>query len=76
MAAEKDETKPVVVKISKEAPRGAWVGVDDAGQVLVVESSEIKAFRAAQPFRARVVMWPFGKTRDEALASLPPVVKP
>jgi hypothetical protein len=70
------ETKPAEKPKRVEAPHGAWVVVDDQGHVLVVESSEIKAFRAAQPFRARVVMWPFGKTREEALATLPPVVKP
>jgi hypothetical protein len=74
--ADKEESKPAEKPKRVEAPRGAWVVVDDAGQVLVVESSEIKAFRAAQPFRARVVMWPFGVARESALASLPPVVKP
>jgi hypothetical protein len=73
--ADKDAAaKPA--KVKNEAARGAWVVVGDDDQVVVVESSEIKAFRAAQPFRARVVMWPFGVAREAALAALPPVVKP
>jgi hypothetical protein len=55
-------------KVSKE-PKvdGAWVVVDDAGQVQAVERSEVRAWRIAGPLKALVVRWPFGKTRDEVL---------
>jgi hypothetical protein len=51
----------------KTSARGAWVVVDDQGDVLVVESSEVKAFRAAQPFRALVIFWPFGKPKGDVI---------
>jgi hypothetical protein len=76
--ADKDETKPAE-KPKKDRTaevRGAWCVVDDGDQVLVVESSAIKALWAAQPFRARAGFWAYGMTRADFLASLSPVVKP
>jgi hypothetical protein len=54
-------------KAKAEAARGAWVVVDDAGVVQVVESGELKAFRAAAPLKGSVRFWPFGKSRDDVL---------
>lgn len=65
------EEKPKAAR--KTETRGAWAVVDDGGQVLVVESSEIKAFRAAQSHRARVVFWPYGASRESVVATLQPV---
>lgn len=70
MAEKEQAAKP---SKKTEAARGAWVVVDDGGQVLVVESSEIKAFRAAAEYRARVIFWQFGKTAVDVVA---PVVTP
>jgi hypothetical protein len=62
MAAEKE---PKTAKA--KSPDGAWVVVDDDGQVQAVERSEVRAWRIAGPLKALVVRWPFGKTRDEVL---------
>lgn len=60
----------------KDESRGAWVVVDDTLQVIVIESSEIKAFRAAQPYRARIVFWGFGVDVGTVLGPLADTATP
>lgn len=70
----KAAVKPKVEKPARvEAARGAWAVFDDDNDVIVVESSEIKAFRAAAPFRARVAFWPFGAQQAAVVSGLVPV---
>jgi len=61
MAAAEKEPKTAKAK----SPDGAWVVVDDAGQVQSVERSETRALRIAVELKANVVRWPFGLLRDQ-----------
>jgi hypothetical protein len=63
MAAAEKEPKAAKVKSAD----GAWVVVDDAGQVQAVERSEVRAWRIAGPLKAVVVRWPFGQSREQVL---------
>lgn len=62
-----DQEKKTAKTESK--PDGAWVVIDDAGQVQSVERSELRAWRIAGPMKATVVRWVFGRTRVEVLPS-------
>jgi hypothetical protein len=61
MAGEKEP------KAEAKSADGAWVVVDDDGQVQAVERSEVRAWRIAGPLKALVVRWPFGQTREQVL---------
>jgi len=63
MADEKKQSKAA----AEPKVDGAWVVVDDDGQVLSVERSEVRAWRIAGPLKAMVHRWPFGKSRAEVL---------
>lgn len=54
-------------KESKAQPRGSWAVLDEQSQVVVIESSALKALWAAQPLKGRVILWPYGATRDDVL---------
>jgi frataxin-like iron-binding protein CyaY len=76
--ADKDESKPAEKPAKDRAgeKRGSWVVIDDNDQVILNESSALKALWAAQPFRARAGFWQYGWTREQFLTSLQPAVKP
>lgn len=57
------------VKVTERASEGAWAVVDDDGQVLALERSEVRAWRIAGPLKATIVRWGFGKTRIEVLGA-------
>jgi hypothetical protein len=58
--------KPEQVKKERK-PDGAWVVVDDQGQVHAVERAELRAWRIAGPLKGTVVFWPFGASREQVL---------